>query len=168
MKTIVIGVGNPILQDDGVGIHVANKLKKLVDHPNITIDEAMTGGMNLLDLILGYDKAIIIDAVNIKNANDGEVKRLLLTDFSTIHSNNPHDISLIEALKLAEHLGEKRIPNEIIVIGIVLKNLPYVFGDKLSSKIAEAIPKAVELTFSEFEKNNIKNFKSKWSNDKLT
>jgi hydrogenase maturation protease len=43
MKTIVIGVGNPILQDDGVGIHVANRLKQIVDHPNITIDEAMTG-----------------------------------------------------------------------------------------------------------------------------
>ena len=66
MKTIVLGVGNPILQDDGVGIHVANQLKQHVNHPNVTIDEALTGGMNLLDLITGYDKAILIDAVNIK------------------------------------------------------------------------------------------------------
>jgi hydrogenase maturation protease len=123
--------------------------------------------MNLLDLILGYDKAIIIDAINIKNANDGDVKRFLITDFSTVHSNNPHDVSLIEALKLAEHLGEKRIPNEIIIIGIVLRNIPHEFGDKLSKKIAAAIPKAVELTLTEF-KNNNENINSKWSNDKLT
>ena len=102
MKTIVIGVGNPILRDDGIGIHVANKLKQIVKSSVITIDEAMTGGMNLLDLILGYDKAIIIDAVNIKNANDGEVKRFRLTDLSSVHSNNPHDVSLLEAIKLAE------------------------------------------------------------------
>jgi len=165
MKTIVIGVGNPILKDDGIGIHVANQLKQLVNHPDITIDEAMTGGMNLLDLILGYNEAIIIDAVNIKNANDGEVKRFHLTDFSSVHSNNPHDVTLLEAIKLAEHLGEKRIPNEIIIIGIVLKKIPYVFGDQLSSKIAAAIPKAVELTLSEFEENlNI----NKWDNKKLT
>jgi len=165
MKTIVIGVGNPILQDDGVGIHVANQLRQYVNHPDVTFDEALTGGMNLLDLILGYDKAILIDAINIKNAKNGEVKRLLPSDFHSLHSNNPHDVSFIEALKLAEHLGEKRIPNEIVIIGIVLKEIPYVFGDQLSSKIAAAVPEAVKLTISELEKNMNKSI---WSNKKLT
>ena len=165
MKTIVIGVGNPILQDDGVGIHVANQLRKHVNHPDVTFDEALTGGMNLLDLILGYDKAILIDAVNIKNAKNGEVKRFLISDFPSAHSNNPHDVSLLEALTLAENLGEKRIPNEIVIIGIVLKEIPYVFGDQLSSKIAAAVPEAVELTVFELEKNMNKSI---WSNKKLT
>ena len=165
MKTIVIGVGNPILQDDGVGIHVANQLKQHVNHPDVTFDEALTGGMNLLDLILGYDKAILIDAINIKNARNGEVKRLILSDFPSIHSNNPHDVSLLEALNLAERLGEKRIPNEIVIIGIVLKEIPYVFGDQLSSIIAAAVPQAVKLTVSELEKNMNK---SLWRNEKLT
>jgi hydrogenase maturation protease len=165
MKTIVVGVGNPILRDDGVGIHVANKLKQHINHPDVTIEEALTGGMNLLDLILGYDKAILIDAVNIKNAKNGEVRRFLLSDLSTSHSNNPHDVSLLEALKLAERLGEKRIPSEIVVIGIVLKEIPYVFGDKLSSKIAAAVPKAIKLALSEIE-GNINKFV--WSNEKLT
>lgn len=165
MKTIVIGVGNPILQDDGVGIHVANQLRQHVNHPDVTFDEALTGGMNLLDLILGYDKAILIDAINIKNAKNGEVKRLLLSDFPSLHSNNPHDVSLLEALKLAERLGEKRIPDEIVIIGIVLKEIPYVFGDQLSSKIAAAVPEAVKLTVFELEKNMNKSI---WSNKKLT
>ena len=165
MKTIVIGVGNPILQDDGVGIHVANQLRQHVNHPDVTFDEALTGGMNLLDLILGYDKAILIDAVNIKNAKNGEVRRFQLSDFPSAHSNNPHDVTLLEALKLAERLGEKRIPNEIVIIGIVLKEIPYVFGDQLSSKIAAAVPQAVKLTISELEKNMNKSI---WSNKKLT
>ena len=167
MKTIIIGVGNPILQDDGVGIHVANELKQHINHPDITIEEAQTGGMNLLDLILGYEKAILIDAVNLRNADDGEVKRLLLSDFPTVHSNNPHDTSLQEALKLAESIGENRIPNEIVIIGIVLKKIPYIFGDKLSSKIAAAVPKAVEMTLSEIKEFKDIN-KSEWSNKKFT
>ena len=153
MKTIVLGVGNPILRDDGAGIHVANQLKQHINDPDVTIDEALTGGMNLLDLIVGYDKAILIDVVNIKNVENGEVKRFLLSDLSSAHSNNPHDVSLLEALKLAEKIGEDRIPREIVIIGIVLKEMPYEFGEKLSQKIAAAVPKAVEMTLSELEKN---------------
>jgi hydrogenase maturation protease len=153
MKTIVLGIGNPILRDDGVGIHVANQLKQHVNNSDITIDEATTGGMNLLDLIVGYDKAILIDAVNIKDAKVGEVKRFLLNDLSTIHSDNPHDVSLLEALKLAKKLGENKIPSEIVIIGIVLKKIPYIFGEKLSPKIAAALPKAVEMTLNEINKD---------------
>jgi hydrogenase maturation protease len=158
MKTIVLGVGNPILQDDGVGIHVANQLKQHVNHPNVTIDEALTGGMNLLDLITGYDKAILIDAVNIRNEKDGEVKRFLLSDFSSAHSDNSHDVSLLEAIELAKTLGEKKIPCDIVIIGIVLKKMPNEFGEKLSPKIAAAVPKAVEMTINEIK--NYVNFSS--------
>jgi hydrogenase maturation protease len=153
MKTIVLGIGNPILQDDGVGIHVANKLKEYINHPNVTIDEALTGGMNLLDLITGYDKAILIDAVNIRNEKHGEVKRFLLKELSSVHADNPHDVSLLEAIELAKKLGEKKIPGEIIIIGIVLKEIPYEFGENLSPNIAAAIPKAVDMTLKEINKN---------------
>jgi len=164
MRTIVLGVGNPILCDDGVGIHVINELKKHINDPNVTIDEALTGGMNLLDIIRGYDKAILVDAVKMKNEKIGEVKRFLLNDFSTVHSCNPHDVTLLEALKLAKKLGENHIPREIVVIGIVLEEMPLEFGEHLSSTVAAAVPKAVEMTLSELGKNlNVSN----WSNDKL-
>ncbi len=153
MKTIVLGVGNQILGDDGVGVHVANELKKHVNNPNVTIDEAITGGMNLLDLILGFDKAVIIDAVKTKNGENGEVKRIPINDFSTMHSCNPHDVSLIEAIEMAKKMGEKRIPQEIVVIGIMMKELPCEFGEKLSKEIAKAVPKAFEMALNEINKD---------------
>ncbi|KYK23496.1 hypothetical protein AYK25_09985 [Thermoplasmatales archaeon SM1-50] len=119
MKTIILGVGNQILGDDGVGIHIANELKKHIHQSEVTIEEAITGGMNLLDLILGYDKAIIIDAVKTEHGKDGEVKRIPLHDFSTMHSCNPHDVSLSEAIEMAKKMGETRIPREIVIIGIL-------------------------------------------------
>ena len=152
MKTIILGVGNPILGDDGVGNHIVNRLKEKITDPNITIDEAITGGMNLLDLIIGYEKAIIVDAVKSENANTGEVKRIPLGDFNTMHSCNPHDVSLVEAIKMAEKLGEKHIPKEIIIIGVMMKQIPCEFGEKLSKNIAAAVPKAVDMTLDEINK----------------
>jgi hydrogenase maturation protease len=154
MKTIILGIGNLILGDDGVGVHVANEVKKHIDSPDVTVDEAITGGMNLLDLLLGYDKAIIIDAVKSESSKKGEVKRILLSDFTTMHSCNPHDVSLAEAISMAKKLGEERIPNEIVIIGIMMKEIPCEFGEELSEKIAAAVPKAVEMTLNEIKNKN--------------
>ena len=153
MKTIILGIGNPILGDDGVGVHVANELKKQIQNPNITIDEAITGGMNLLELILGYDKVILIDAVKKKDGENGEVTRIPLSNFSTMHSCNPHDVSLIEAIQMAKKIGEDRIPQEIIVIGVMMKEIPCEFGEKLSKNIATAVPKAVDMTLNEINED---------------
>jgi len=156
MRTIVLGVGNKILGDDGVGLHVVNELKKYIkNNSNVTIDEAATGGMNLLDLLLGYEKAIIVDAVKSEDAEIGEVKRIPLDDFDTMHSCNPHDISLTEAIELAKKMGEDHIPREIIIIGIMMKQLPCEFKETLSKKISSAVPKAVELTLNELRNENI-------------
>jgi hydrogenase maturation protease len=156
MKTIILGVGNQILGDDGVGIHVINELKKQIHDPNINLDDAITGGMNLLDIILGYDKAIIIDAVKTEDGENGEVKRISLSNFSTMHSCNPHDVSLIEAIEMAKKMGEDRIPKKIVVIGVMMKEIPCEFGEKLSNKIAAAVPKAVDMTLNEI-KEDLKN-----------
>jgi len=152
MKTVVLGIGNLILGDDGVGVHVANEVKKHVKSPNITVDEAITGGMNLVDLLLGYDKAILIDAVKEENCKVGEVRKIRLDDFTTMHSCNPHDVSLSEAIEMAKKLGEDNIPEDIIIIGIMMNEIPCEFGEKLCEKIAAAVPKAVEMTLEEIKR----------------
>jgi hydrogenase maturation protease len=148
MKTIVVGVGNPILQDDGVGLHVIEALRQRLNNPLVTIETASTGGMNLLDMICGYEKVILIDAVKQNDTEPGEVKRFLLSDFHSVHSCNPHDVSLSEALHVAAQLGEKHLPVQIILIGITVKNT-YEFGEQLSNEVSSAIPTAVNLVLEE-------------------
>lgn len=150
MKTIVLGIGNPILQDDGIGLHVIDALRKRMNNPMVTIETASTGGMNLLDMIRGYEKVILIDAVKQNDSKPGEVKRFSLSDFHSVHSCNPHDVSLSEALHLAEQLGEKHLPLKIILIGITVKNT-YEFGEYLSSEVSSAIPTAVSLVLEELK-----------------
>ena len=152
-KTIILGVGNPILRDDGVGIHVAEELKKLIKKPGITIDNAFTGGMNLLDLIVDHDRAILIDAVKLKNKKLGDVNLFELGKISTFHASNPHDASLLEAIGLAKKLGNSRIPNDIKIVGINIGELNCEFGEELSKEIEKAIPKAVELVEKEVKRD---------------
>lgn len=149
MKTIILGIGNQILGDDGVGIHVVNEVKKYINDSNVTIDEAITGGMNLLDLLLGYDKAILVDAVKSDEASHGQVKRILLSDFNTMHSCNPHDVSLAQAIDMAKKMGQQNIPKEIVIIGILMKSTPCEFSEQLSKEITMAVPQAVQLIIDE-------------------
>lgn len=146
----MLGIGNPILKDDGVGIHVVNELRSHLKDPKVTVDIAYTGGMNLLDQLRGFDKAILVDAVKQENSTVGEVTRFSLASSSTLHSCNPHDVSLSEAVLLANQLGEQQLPREIVVIGVVVKNT-LEFGEHLSSEVASAIPTAVDMVLSELK-----------------
>ena len=146
MKTIVLGIGNPILGDDGVGINVARKLKRCIHGPEIKIMEASAGGMGIVETILGYDRAILIDAIK-KDGKMGEVKRFSVEDFS-IHSCNPHDVNLSTALKIIEKMGAG-IP-DIVIVGIIVGKSS--FGEKMSATIAEAVPRAVEMTMAELQR----------------
>lgn len=156
MKTIVVGIGNPILQDDGVGIHVMNEVQRHINDPTITFETAYTGGFNLLDILQGYDKAILVDAVKQENSRIGDVQRFLLTEASSLHSNNPHDVSLPEALRLAQQLGQHQLPQEIVVIGVVVGDTS-TFGDHLSTTVQQAIPHAVRMVLSELQRTRERN-----------
>lgn len=153
MKTIVLGVGNPILRNDGVGIHVAEELKKIINRPDVKIDNAFTGGMNLLDMMVDYDRAILIDAVKRPDRKIGDVDILSIGALSTFHTCNPHDVSLPQAIELSKKLGEQRIPEDIRLVGINVGELSCEFGEKLSGEIEKAVPKAVEMVKEEVEKN---------------
>jgi len=148
MRTIVVGVGNPILQDDGVGLHVITALRRHHLDPDITLESAYTGGMNLLDIIRRYEKVILVDAMKQNGCKAGEVKRFFLPDATSLHSSNPHEISLAEALLLARSLGEDILPKEIIVIGIVVQDT-FDFGEQLSKEVAAAVPIAVRMVLKE-------------------
>ena len=63
MKTLVLGLGNPILSDDGVGLRVARELENRLDQQEVTVVETSMAGLDLLDLLAGYDRAIIVDAI---------------------------------------------------------------------------------------------------------
>jgi len=63
VRTLVLGIGNPFLGDDGIGFDIAQELARVIKDENVDVKDASLPGLNLLELIVGYDKAIIIDAI---------------------------------------------------------------------------------------------------------
>lgn len=76
MKTLILGLGNPILSDDGVGLGVAEELEGRLDQQEVTVVETSMAGLSLRDLLIAYDRVIIIDAIQTVGGKAGQIYRL--------------------------------------------------------------------------------------------
>lgn len=143
MKTLVLGIGNPILSDDGVGIHVARALKK-TGIEGVTVDELAASGLELLDMIQGYDKLVIIDAIESRGGRPGELYVLSEKDFEkSIHGSSPHGINIATALALGRKLVPEKMPKEVVFFAIEAKDVVNV-SERLTPEVEMAIPSILE------------------------
>jgi hydrogenase maturation protease len=143
VKTLVLGIGNPILSDDGVGIHIARLLKDK-ELPGITVDELAASGLELLDIIQGYDKLVIIDAIETRGSKPGQLHILAEEDFEkSIHGSSPHGINIATALALGRKLVPDKMPKEVVFFAVEAKDLVNV-SENLTPEVERAIPNIVE------------------------
>jgi len=159
MKTLVVGLGNPILGDDGIGWSVAKKVLSYQKNYTPTKEPSMSvyksnqisfdveflssGGLRLMEELIDYDQAIIIDALNTGQYPPGYVSVFNLDEINqylTGHLVSSHDTSLWTAIELGRALGAN-LPGEIKVVGIESKNL-YSFSEDLTPEVEKAILKA--------------------------
>ncbi len=144
-KTLVLGLGNPILGDDGVGWRVAEAVQTrlgTLDAP-VEVDFASLGGLSLMERMLGYERVILVDCLQTGNSPVGTVQSMPLSDLANPtagHSASAHDTSLITALEAAKAIGAE-IPSRVDVVTIEATNT-YDFSEKLSPEIAAAVPVA--------------------------
>ncbi len=158
-KTLVVGLGNPILTDDGIGVIVAYKVEQalgLLDLDSVTVTEASVGGLRLMELMVGFDRVILIDAILSSNgAKPGTIQFMSLEDLRDIsptqHSTCAHDTSLITALELGKHLG-LHLPDDIIIYAVEVANVDD-FSDQPTPIVAQAVPKVTELVLKELMMN---------------
>lgn len=148
MKTIVLGLGNPVRADDSVGLCVAHALTKRLNSPGITVTEASVSGLDILDLLVGYEHAIIIDAIQTKHGQPGQIYRLEWGTFAaTRHSANPHSVDFATVLGLGKRLG-LALPGELVIFGIEVDEVNS-FSEECTPKVAAAIPVCVEMILQE-------------------
>ena len=150
MKTLVLGLGNPILSDDSVGFRVVQELKTRFNKPNLTLVESSASGLSLLDLITGYDKLIIVDAIKTEGGEAGKIYRLGAENLGAIrHSASPHDINLATALELGRKLGVA-LPQQITILAIEVVDVT-TFSEKCTPEVDRAIPLAVSMVAEELD-----------------
>lgn len=148
-STLIIGLGNPILGDDGVGWVIAQNLKnKFESDPRFEFEFLSLGGLSLMERLTGYQNVILIDALSSGKHPKGKVVSFPLSDVPDLtsgHTSSAHDTSLRNALILGRSMGID-LPKEenIIVIAIESDNV-YDFSEELSPMVAAAIPEAEKL-----------------------
>lgn len=137
-STIVLGIGNDILMDDGIGPRLVERLKAMNSNNDVDYRSAFLGGLDLLDIIMDYKMVILIDAIKTPNGIPGAVYSYTPDDFKeTLHLSNIHDTSFLTALSLGQSMGiHLSVDIHIIAIEIVEDR---VFGDTYSSEIANQI-----------------------------
>jgi hydrogenase maturation protease len=143
-RTLVLGLGNPILSDDAVGLEVARRLKaELAGVPGVEVDEDFNGGLRLMERLAGYDRAVIVDAI-VSGAAPGTVHLLTAGDMPTQRTVCAHDVSLPTALALGRRSG-LHLPetSEIHVIAVEAADV-MTFSEELTPAVAAAVPLAVQ------------------------
>ena len=141
--TVIIGIGNPVLTDDAVGVQISRRLAAAIaGRPDVDVTELHAGGMSLMEAMVGYERAILIDAMEC-GQNPGTVYRM--TDSDLLESRNSscaHNTSLGVALNVGRLVGLP-LPDSIEIWGIEPQDLKS-FGEQLTGVVAQAVPCVVE------------------------
>jgi hydrogenase maturation protease len=147
-RTIVIGLGNPILRDDSVGLRVVRALRpRLEGLAGVEVVEDSHGGLRLMERLIGFDRAIVVDAI-VSGAPPGTLHVLTAEGPATQRSASAHDVDLPTALALGRKAGAK-LPEaeDIFLIAIEAEDV-LNFGEQLSPAVETAIPQAVGLVLA--------------------
>jgi hydrogenase maturation protease len=124
--TIVVGLGNDLLSDDGVGLYIARRLRKLLDPDHYEVLELSVGGMEMVEHLVGYRRAAVIDACHTGRLAPGTLRRYRPEDFSnSLRLGSFHTISFVTALELARILGAD-LPERIDVFAIEAEDVETV------------------------------------------
>jgi hydrogenase maturation protease len=152
LKSIIIGLGNPLFSDDAVGLLVARAIKFRITDRTVTVAEVTVAGLDVVDIISGYEKAIIIDAVQTSYNKPGTIYRFELGQLSAIKEGCPHNIDFLTSIILGKQLG-LAVPAEIVVFGIEAENVTDL-NEGCTPLVNAAIPDCVDRIMTELKLKN--------------
>lgn len=144
MRTLVIGLGNPILGDDAIGLQVIKVLEDTLDGAiakRVEFDVFSQGGIALMERLVGYDRALIVDALAGRPETVGTLHRLNLDDLPTLHADSTHDVSLKTALEIGHKLGA-HLPQKILILAVEI-DPRWEFSEQMSPAVERAVMPAV-------------------------
>jgi len=135
-KILVLGLGNEVIGDEGLGLVIVKEIAEKGLFPEIDFACLSTGGLDLLEYIVGYDSLLLIDTACGNKFEPGTVNYYTPDNFrETLHISSEHDASFCVAMETGERLGLK-IPKQINIIAMEICCDLYM-SEKLSDNIKE-------------------------------
>jgi len=148
-EIIILGMGNKLFGDDGVGIVIAEKLKVfLANIPQIKVEETNWGGFRIIDLLSGYKTAIIIDALRTGKEPAGFIHKLDYKDL--IHSVRMvsfHDVNFATAVEFAREINIP-MPKDISVYAVEINEADY-FSEELTKEVDATVDVCIQKILNE-------------------
>jgi hydrogenase maturation protease len=142
-KTLLLGLGNDLLTDDAIGLRVAIEARQRVaDRKNVSVAETTEMGLALLDLVIGFETLIIVDAIQTEDAAPGFVHELELDDLKRLPPISPHFLGIGELLALGRELG-LAVPSHVKIFGIEVQD-PFTIGTQMTPPLNAALPHIVD------------------------
>jgi hydrogenase maturation protease len=146
---LVIGLGNPILTDDGIGWRVAQGIRQwLAENPPtlaaVQVIEASVGGLTLAEMMIGFRRAVIIDAI-LTGGIPGSVYHFKLSVLPpTLNTSSAHDTTLSTALNTLRHYDVVLPEDDAIDIIAIEACDVLTFSDQCTPTVQKSIPTAVQ------------------------
>jgi hydrogenase maturation protease len=145
VRIAILGIGNLLRSDDGVGLQVIEALRQEKLGDTVGLFEGLSG-LDIFDAIKGYDKIIIVDAIQ-TGSLPGSIHSLSLDDLKkkqAIHSFSTHlNIDFLSMIELAKKLFPEKIPEDVIIMAVEAEDITTI-SDKCTPKVARAIQKVIE------------------------
>lgn len=142
-KKLVLGVGNEILMDDGIGPRVVETLRDKMPIPGVNYCTTTLGGLKILEFIQDCEWVIFIDAVKTKEGVPGTLYEFTPSDFKeTLHLSNLHDVNFLSSVELGKRVGYS-IPETIHIFAIEILE-DQVFGEELTPPLQERFETIVD------------------------
>jgi hydrogenase maturation protease len=150
IKTIIVGLGNTLLSDDGVGIYIADECRKSVDREDVTILEGGMDGITLLGLLIEYDRAIFVDAVQTGEQKPGHIYRIDPDSINMArYPRITHGIDLIAALELGRKL-DLTVPRKIIIYAVEVSDVT-TMSETCTPDVQKAVPLCTKMIIQELD-----------------
>jgi len=141
-RVVIVGLGNPLLSDDAVGVRAAEILAERLAASRVDVVQSAWGGMRFVDLLAGYDRAVIIDAIEWRRGPPGSIYRLTPDQaIPTLRAVSYHDVSLGTALALGRTL-DIPLPAEVVFFAVEALETR-TFGENLTPAVQAALPELV-------------------------
>ncbi|MCK4272201.1 hydrogenase maturation protease [bacterium] len=148
-KTLVLGLGNELLSDDAVGIHVVRELRRrFSDRGDLVFQEASVAGLAILDLVCGYQKLVVIDAIETEEGKPGQIYRLSQDTFKEdVPFWSAHGIGISTALDLGRRCG-CQVPQDVIFYAVEVTDVR-TWHRGCTPAVVKAIPAVVQRILKE-------------------
>lgn len=141
MKTLVLGLGNDILADDAVGILAARALQtRLADVADV--QETAWHGVALLEVFIGYERAILMDAVMTGKHAPGTIIEINPDELAPVQGASPHFTGLPEMIAMAKEL-DLEFPKNFRIFAVEVAD-PHTVGGEMTPAVRDAIPALCE------------------------